>query len=199
MRRFPLRALISGSVAAALGAAPFLTAPAASASTAPGATTASVASAALASPAGKLPPWQTYRSGPLSYAAGQVCSFPLSGLPVRDGEQYRTLRYYPDGTAELNEYRGPLYVRFTNDATGRSVVRNLSGYGYFRFADGTGAIEHALFLNNGGVTVKVGNHGFPAGYYIEHGQILVTDNGQGTRVIHVINARLENLCRTLAS
>jgi hypothetical protein len=181
MRRRSLRALLTGGVAAALCAAPFLTSP------------------ASASAAGKLPPWQTYRSGSFGYAAGEVCSFGLSGVPVKDGEQYRTLQSYPDGMAELNEYRGPLYVRFTNAATGRSVVRNLSGYGYFRFADQTGAITQGLFLQNGGISVKIGNQGYPSGYYIEHGQVLVTDNGQGSRVIHVIHARLENLCQTLGS
>jgi hypothetical protein len=186
MRRFSLRALAtSGVCAAALIAVPLATGPAASAATA--ATTAN------------LPPWQTYRTGSFGYAAGQVCSFGLSGVPVKDGEQYRTLQYYPDGTAELNEYRGPLYVRFTNTATGRSVVRNLSGYGYFRFSDGTGAIDQGLFLQNGGISVQAGNQGYLSGYYIEHGQVLVTDNGQGSRVIHVIHATLENLCRTLAS
>ena len=39
----------------------------------------------------------------------------------------------------------------------------------------------------------------PAGYWVEHGQILVTDNGQGSKVIHVIHATLENLCQTLGS
>jgi hypothetical protein len=196
MRRLSLRALVGVGVAAALGAAPFLTAPAASAGTHWDDTTINPASAS--STAGHLPPWQTYRSGSFGYAAGAVCSFALSGVPVKDQEQYRTLKSYPDGTAELNEYRGPLYVRFTNESTGRSVVRNLSGYGYFRFGDNTAAVD-ALFLSNGGISVDVGNQGYPAGYYIEHGQVLVTDNGQGSRVIHVVHATLENLCRTLGS
>jgi hypothetical protein len=182
MRKLSIRTLIKSSAAAAtLVATPFVAAPFAA------------ASPASAAPA---PPWQTYRTAPFSYAAGTVCSFGLSGTPVKDGEQYRTLESYPDGTAELNEYRGPLYVRFTNESTGQTVVRNLSGYGYFRFGDGTGSVR-ALFLNNGGISVKVGNQGFPSGYWIEHGRVLVTDNGQGSRVIHVEHATLENLCRTL--
>jgi hypothetical protein len=191
MGRLSIRALVgSGAVTAALAAAPFVT-PAASAATRPAADSLPPVSAAA-----KLPPWQTYRSGSLSYPAGTVCSFTLSGTPVKDEEQYRTLQSYPDGTAELNEYRGPLYVRYTNESTGKSVVRNLSGYGYFRFGDGNASIQ-ALFLNNGGISVSVGNQGYPSGYWVEHGQVLVTDNGQGSRVIHVIHASLENLCRTL--
>ena len=196
MRRLSLRALVGVGVAATLGAAPFLTAPAASAGTHWDDTTINPVSASPA--AGQLPPWQTYRSASFGYAAGAVCSFALSGVPVTDEEQFRTLKSYPDGTAELNEYRGPLHVRFTNESTGRSVVRNLSGYGYFRFGDHTAAVD-ALFLSNGGISVDAGNQGYPAGYYIEHGQVLVTDNGQGSRVIHVVHATLENLCRTLSS
>jgi hypothetical protein len=224
MRQLSIRALIRNSVAAAtLIAAPFVAtsfaaAPAASAATArpnpwdmsllsPAAPPAArpgpwdVAKIVPASPLpaasdATVPPWQTYRTAPFSYAAGTVCSFTLSGTPVKDGEQYRTLESYPDGTAELNEYRGPLYVRYTNESTGKSAVRNLSGYGFFRFGDGNGTIQ-ALFLANGGISVKIGNQGFPSGYWIEHGRVLVTDNGQGSRVIHVVHATLENLCRTL--
>jgi hypothetical protein len=186
MRQLSIRALIkSSAAAAALVAAPFVA--------------VAVGAVSLGAPpasATTAPAWQTYRTAPFSYAAGTVCSFALSGTPVKDGEQYRTLESYPDGTAELNEYRGPLYVRFTNESTGKTVVRNLSGYGFFRFGDGNGSVR-ALFLDNGGISVKIGNQGFPSGYWIEHGRVLVTDNGQGSRVIHVEHATLENLCRTL--
>ncbi len=193
MRQLSIRALIGSSAATvALVAAPFVVAPAASAAT----RAAPDLVSPVPAPAATAPPWQTYRTAPFSYAAGTVCSFTLFGTPVKDGEQYRTLESYPDGTAELNEYRGPLYVRYTNESNGKSAVRNLSGYGFFRFGDGNGSIQ-ALFLSNGGISVKVGNQGFPSGYWIEHGRVLVTDNGQGSRVIHVEHATLENLCRTL--
>jgi len=201
MRGLFLRALTGVVVAAALFAAAFLTTSAVARPAAPRPVAAARPDPwddARIVPA-KLPPWQTYRAGPLNYSAGEVCSFPLSAVPVKDGEQYRTLKYYPDGSPELQEYRGPLYARFTNEATGKSVTPNLSGYGWFHLADGTGAVRQALYLNNGGTTIKVGNRGFPAGYWVEHGQILITDNGQGSKVIHVIHATLENLCQTLGS
>ncbi len=143
-----------------------------------------------------LPAWQTYRSAAFSYAPGAVCQFGLSGTPVRDEEQDRTLQSYPDGNPELNEYRGPLYVRFTNASTGRSVVRNLSGYGFLQFAD-SGALNTALFLSNGAVHVNVGNVGYPSGYYVLHGQFVVQDDAVGNRVIIPVHAASENLCRTL--
>lgn len=158
-----------------------------------------VSSSAGAAPAAKaaLSPWQSFRSSPFTDAAGTVCDFSLTGTPVRDEEQYRTLASYPNGDPKVQQFRGPLYFRFTNESTGRSVQRNLSGGAFFRYGE-HGEFQ-GLFLNNGGVAVHVGNRGFPAGYWVLHGQFLVTDDGAGARDIDVFHASAEDLCTTLAA
>jgi hypothetical protein len=153
------------------------------------------APAATAAPS-DLPPWQPYRSSPFTDAPGDPCPFGVSAVPVRDEEQFRTLASYPNGDPKVQEFRGPLYYRYTNQSTGKSVVRDLSGYAFFRYGqDGT---FDGLFLNNGGITVHQGNHGYPAGEWVFHGQFLVTDDGSGSRHIDTFHASAENLCHTLA-
>jgi hypothetical protein len=127
---------------------------------------------------------------------GAVCPFGVRGVPVRDREQYRTLSSYGDGSPELQEYRGPLYIRYTNQSTGRSVVRNLSGYGYFRF--GRHGSLSALFLRHGGVSVPVGMGNIPAGEWVFHGYFTVQESAAGHKDVTLFGAKGENLCHTLA-
>ena len=94
---------------------------------------APAASAADASPV----PWQPYRTAPWTDAPGRVCTFGVATTIVADQEQYRTLASYPEGSPKVQEFRGPLVVRYTNTSTNESVVRDLSGYAWFRYrADG---------------------------------------------------------------
>lgn len=187
MRRPRLSAALPAALAAAIALTPVvLPAPAALAGT-------TVTSARVA---GSGIPWHRYRTAPFTDAPGAVCPFGVRGVPVRDGEQYRTLESYADGSPELQEYRGPLYVRYTNQSTGRSVVRNLSGYGYFRFGrDGSIA---ALFLSHGGVSVPVGMGNIPAGEWVFHGHFTVQVSAAGRKDITLYGAKGENLCHTLA-
>jgi len=157
--------------------------------------TALAAPAATAAP-GRAPQWQPFRSSPTHTAAGDPCPFPVSTTPVRDEEEFRVLATHPDGRPALEEFRGALFVRYTNDSTGRSVVRDLSGRAFFHFgSDGTFS---GLFLDNGGVTVHAGNNGFPVGEWVFHGRFRVSDDGAGSRQIELFHASAENLCDTLA-
>ena len=166
---------------------------------------ATVAAAALLSPtaaaaAGPSPSsgagWQPYRSTPFEDPAGTVCSFGVSATPVRDEEEYRTLASYPDGSPRLQEFRGPLFFRYTNESTGESVVRDLSGRGWFRYGQDGGL--RALILDHIGVTVHTGNVGFPAGEWVVNGKSQVTITPDGNRTIKLMDATAENLCDTLA-
>ncbi len=155
-------------------------------------TAPAAASAADASPV----PWQPYRTAPWTDAPGQVCTFGIAATIVVDQEQYRTLASYPDGSPKLQEFRGPLFVRYTNTSTNESVVRDLSGYGWFRYgADGG---NDAFIASHIGLTVQVGNSGFPPGEWVITGQSEVSVSSSGTINVRLLHATAENLCRTLS-
>src|SRR5215471_11165274 len=153
---------------------------------------ATAASAATASTAG----WQPYRTAPWADAPGAVCSFGVTATPVDDEEQFRTLASYPNGDPRLQEFRGPLFVQYTNMSNGASVVRDLSGYGWFHYGS-DGSID-AFIASHIGVTVYVGNSGFPPGEWVITGRSEVTVTGAGAINVRLITATAENLCQTLA-
>jgi hypothetical protein len=154
-----------------------------------------IASAATASTS-TASAWQTYRTAAWTDAPGAVCSFGVAATPVLDQEQYRTLASYPDGSPRLQEFRGPLYIQYTNTSTGASVVRDLSGYAWFHY--GTDGSIDAFIASHISVTVHVGNAGFPAGEWVISGRSEVTVSSSGTIGIRLINATAENLCQTLS-
>lgn len=150
------------------------------------------ASAATASTAG----WQPYRTAPWTDSPGAVCSFGVAATPVVDQEQFRTLASYPNGDPRLQEFRGPLFVQYTNMSTGATVVRDLSGYGWFHYGS-DGSID-AFIASHIGVTVHVGNAGFPSGEWVISGRSEVTVSSSGTIGVRLIDATAENLCQTLS-
>ena len=138
--------------------------------------------------------WQPYRTQP--FDSSDVCSFTVHGDIVKDEEETRIDAAYPDGSAKVQEFRGPLVIRFTNTGTGASVVRDVSGYALIHFRQDGGS---TWFFNGGGsIGVHAGNRATPAGSYIVQGTFVVTFAPDGTRDIHLVHARSENLCTTLA-
>lgn len=141
-------------------------------------------------------PWRPYRTKPWHDAPGKVCAFGVNVTIVRQREQYRTLSSYPNGKPRLQEFRGPLFVRYTNTSTGTSVVGNLSGYGWFYYP-ASGGLD-AFVPNHIDVKVPVGNHGFPAGEWIVSGRALVIIDSTGAINIVLIHATTKNICRALS-
>jgi hypothetical protein len=141
-------------------------------------------------------PWHRFRTGPWHDAPGKVCTFGVSAKPVKDGEQTRILARYPNGKPRVQEFRGPLYVRYTNTHTGKSVTGNLSGYGWFFYGRSGGT--RFFVASHVGLTVDVGNKGYPAGEWIINGQAWVRITSAGDTHIHPLRATAENLCRTLS-
>ncbi|HEY2578094.1 MAG TPA: hypothetical protein VGI74_17465 [Streptosporangiaceae bacterium] len=141
-------------------------------------------------------PWKRYRTKPWHDAPGKVCAFGVNATIVREREQFRTLSSYPDGRPRLQEFRGPLFVRYTNASTGKSVVGNLSGYGWFYYPVGGGS--DAFAPSHIGVTVPAGNRGFPAGEWIVSGRSLLIVGSTGAISIVLIHATTQNICRTLS-
>jgi hypothetical protein len=138
--------------------------------------------------------WQPYRTQP--FDSTDVCSFTIHGDIVKDEEETRIDATFPDGSAKLQQFRGPLVIRFTNTSSGKSVVRDVSGDALIHFRQDGGS---TWFFNGGGsIGVHTGNTATPAGSYIVHGTFVVTFAADGTRDIHLLHATSENLCTTLA-
>jgi len=158
-------------------------------------TTAALAAAPATAYAHSIP-WQTYRTSPWTDQPGQVCAFGVAATIVKDGEQVRTLETYPDGSPKVQEFRGPLYVRYTNQSSGKSVVGNLSGYGRFTYeTDGSTDIYVQQHI---GLTVSVGNVGWPAGEWIISGKAHVTVSTTGQTSIQLDHAKADDICADLS-
>jgi len=158
-------------------------------------TTAALAAAPATAYAHSIP-WQTYRTSPWTDQPGQVCAFGVAATIVKDGEQVRTLETYPDGSPKVQEFRGPLYVRYTNQSSGKSVVGNLSGYGRFTYeTDGSTDIYVQQHI---GLTVGVGNVGWPAGEWIISGKAHVTVSTTGQTSIQLDHAKADDICADLS-
>lgn len=148
----------------------------------------------LGAPAASAGDWQPYRTQPFVYT--DTCPFPIRGDAVTDEEETRVDSTLPDGSPRVQEFRGPLVMRFTNTSTGVSAVRDLSGYGRIHyFTDGGSA---GYFDPNVGFRIPIGNRGYPAGYYVLHGKVRATIAADGTRELGNLNhATIEDLCKTL--
>jgi hypothetical protein len=138
--------------------------------------------------------WEPFRTQPFD-SVGR-CSFTVHGDIVRDEEEVRTLATFPDGTPRVQEFRGPLVIRFTNTSTGASVVRDVSGYGRLRRTQDGGSVWY--FDGGASVGVPIGNTAFPAGSYVIHGRFRLVIRPDGTRELPHLHADVENLCQTLA-
>jgi len=121
---------------------------------------------------------------PATFDAGIACDFSVTLTEVANNEFSRT---FPNGNVLTT---GRLVVEITNDATGESVVRNVSGPTLASGATFTlnGASISPVFAGNDD-TGRVGT-----GLFVFHGPTVFTD----FRLTHV-SGRVENLCETLAA
>jgi hypothetical protein len=125
-----------------------------------------------------------------------VCPFTMRGDIVQDEEEVRTDATFPDGSPRVQEFRGPLVIRFTNTGNGRSAARDVSGYGRLHNFEKGGSVWYI----DGGASVRVfiGNKAYPAGWYIVHGRFWITITADNTRNFPHLHAAVEDLCKTLA-
>ncbi|MBY8878399.1 hypothetical protein [Actinacidiphila acidipaludis] len=159
---------------------------------------AGTAQAAAAVPPPPLPgPWQPYHAKPFTDAAGDVCDFALRGDVVQDGEQIRTLAVDAAGTPTAQEITGPLVLRFTDEATGGSVDRDLAGTAWlFHHADGsqTWVVDGHL-----GLGTHAANPYQARGYAVLTGGLVLSIGTDHYPHVTAHAGPTEDLCATLAS
>lgn len=166
-----------------------------------GGVAALVAAAASAAPAAAAPDavqpggWSRFHATSFVSPAGALCRFELRSDVLFDQEWVRTTQTFPDGTPRVQEFVGPLVVRLTDDATARSIVRDLSARAVVvHFADGS-----FDFQLHG--PAAVGFHpgdGRPPGYYVLRGEHVVHFAADGTRTVTKADGAEENVCTTLS-
>ena len=148
---------------------------------------------ALLAPASALAdsPWQPFRAANFDLAAGTRCDFPLSGRVQEDGERIRTR---DDGTQEV---KGPLVVRYINQDTGASVVRDLTGTALIEtFPDGS--FRFTLVHGSFAVGLGAGDPGGPAFLVLSGRDFTVDFGSDGSRTVTEGRGTVENICETLS-
>lgn len=139
--------------------------------------------------------WQPAPTAP--FETSGVCSFTMKGDIVKDKVEARTVSTYPDGSPEVQDFRGPLAIRFTNESNGRSAVRHVNGRARVHYLEDGGRAYD--WHGGGSVPVRVDSPGFPQGWYILHGRFKVVGHGgDGHRLFSDVHAKVEDLCLTLA-
>lgn len=156
---------------------------------------AAVPTAAHADSAPGSDGWQPIHESNRVFPAGTVCSFELSDVVVSQAEEYRVASTYPDGSPLETDFRGPLVVQYTNDATGASVVRDLSGTAQlYKLPD-----HSSLWVSQEhfGLTVHPGDPYHAAGEFVLTGPSVFTVSAAGQPAV-IAESQVENVCDTLS-
>ena len=163
-----------------------------------------LAASAVAAPAAATEsksPWVRYHQEDVTVPAGRGCDFEVFEKVIRDGEYYRDVATYADGTPRIQHWRGPLVMRYTNTATGKSVVVDLTGRATITYYP-DGAVESLTVSDNAshfGSTIPEGSN-LPRGVYRFGGKWTTLKlNEDGTRRVDLgPKGTAENLCNVLA-
>jgi hypothetical protein len=150
--------------------------------------------AAAASDDGGYGPWEPTFQGAITAPAGAVCPFQVTASPVREDLR---VQYHRDAAGNVDGYRatGQLIARITNDATGKSVVRNLSGPGTVVF-NPDGSYDAVV---SGGFLIFFLRGDNPASeLLLLPGHTELHGNPDGTKTLVSTTGQTENLCETLA-
>lgn len=162
---------------------------------------ASASTASAGSATDGKSPWIRYHQEDVTVAAGKGCDFDVFEKVLRDGEYYRDVATYADGTPRIQHWRGPLVMRYTNTATGKSVVADLSGRATITYYP-DGGIESLTVADGAshfGSTIPDGSN-LPRGVYRFGGKwtTLKLDEDGNRRVDLGPKGTAENLCGVLA-
>jgi hypothetical protein len=142
--------------------------------------------------------WMPYRTKPFELAAGTRCTFGLAGAPVRDRERVRTVATFPDGTPRIQEFAGPLVVRYTNTDTGATVRRNLTGRATVTYRP-DGSFTETLDHGHLAVGLAPSDPGGPGFFVLTGSGFRLAVAATGRRSISLGTGRVENLCNTLTA
>lgn len=139
--------------------------------------------------------WERSPSDGFVSPAGDLCRHALRSETLLDEVWVRTTRTFADGSPRRQEYAGPLVVRLSDETTGASVERDLSGRAVVTHHR-DGSFDYAI-----SGPVAVGFHdgdGLRRGYYVLDGYHVVRFAADGTRSVVVDRGTERDVCRDLA-
>jgi hypothetical protein len=132
--------------------------------------------------------WQATHTDPFEFAAGALCPFGLTGEILYDNEFTRAYR-------NIEEFTGPLGIRFRNVATGRTVDRDITGFIRMRHQP-DGSREFDMWGNS--VAPIYPGTGPQPGDYVTHGHFVFVVHADKSRAYTVRHGTSEDVCKTLA-
>jgi len=138
--------------------------------------------------------WRPTHTDPFEFAAGALCPFGLKGDIQYDREYTRVTESYPDGSPKIEEFTGPLGIRFHNEATGKFIDRDITGFTRL-LRQGDGSRVFSMWGNN--VAPIYPGTGV-VGDYVTHGYFVFVVHADKSREYTVGQGASEDICKTLA-
>ncbi|MGW5670452.1 hypothetical protein [Micromonospora sp. NPDC003776] len=140
--------------------------------------------------------WEPAPQAPFELPAGARCEFPVRMELIRDEVRKLSLSTYPDGSPERELYDGDLIGRFTNLATGTSIITDASGRSLIEYGtDGsmtwnvTGPVLVGFRENAGSL---------PKGLYIIDGEYTLTFSSTGVKTLTMRHGTVQDLCAAVS-
>jgi hypothetical protein len=164
------------------------------------ASTAAPSSAASSAESAE-PPWVPEPEEDFTLPA-EFCGFEVDAHILEVNEFAKTVTTYPDGSPQTQLFKGPLFIRFTNAETGKSIDRNASGNAFENLGP-DGSLQTLTITDDGSHFVTR----LPPGSQPSKGLFLVGGewsslvvNDDGTRSLFLgPDGSAENLCIPLSS
>jgi hypothetical protein len=135
--------------------------------------------------------WQRTHTDPFEFAAGALCPFGLKGDILYDNEFTRS---YQSGATRIEEFTGPLGIRFGNVTTGKTVDRDVTGF-IRVLHQPDGSREFDLW---GDSVAPIFPGTGQAGDYVTHGHFVLMVHADRSREYTVRQGTSEDVCKTLA-
>ncbi|HEY0495971.1 MAG TPA: hypothetical protein VGD48_09510 [Kutzneria sp.] len=147
-----------------------------------------LAVSATAASAADTTGWQSTHTDPFEFAAGALCPFGLKGEILYDNEFTRAYQ-------NIEEFTGPLGIRFRNVATGRTVDRDITAF--IRVLHQTDGSREFEMWGNSVAPIYPGTGPHP-GDYLTHGHFVFVVHADKSREYTVRQGTSEDVCKTLA-
>jgi hypothetical protein len=156
-----------------------------------------LAVAATAASAAEGTGWRPTHTDPFEFAAGALCPFGLKGDILYDRELTRVTASYPDGSPKVEEFTGPLGIRFHNEANGKFVDRDITGFTRLLHQE-DGSRVFSMWGDNVAPVYPGTDRNFPVGDYVTHGYFVFVVHADKSREYTVQQGASEDVCKTLA-